>query len=116
MSEYNLDKPEYIICSAVKYLDDIICHRRHHQAFEVLFKIHDRESIDYDKCICGFLTSHDNFLDRKEAYILAKKNKQIINERDMSDEELEEFNSMFTDDSKPLTKEQCNQLMSEDLY
>lgn len=98
---------EYILCSAIHYDDGkeyihqprniatgfVICGRRHHNIINTLAQVFGRET--KDRTGQGFLTNTDRFVDRKEAYIIAKNANQL--------------NNKLHDQSNP-------QLISEDLY
>jgi len=87
-------KKEYILCASVRYNDIIISGYRHADCHELLKKL----KIDFvrNKQNEGFLTSNNRFVDRTEAYWIAKENNQIQN-------------YMVEDDD-------VAQLISEDLY
>lgn len=84
--------PEYIICSAIWFDDDkkhihqpknitsgyIIAGHRHHNCFETLGVISDRNEklLKYEK-EQGFITNNNFFVDRKEAAEIAYKSNQI---------------------------------------
>lgn len=90
------EKVEYILCSAIHYEDSIkhqgqpknittgfvIVGRRHHNCIAMLPIIFG--SIDnYEKSKVrrehqGFLTSFDRYVDRKEAYLIAKSQGQLL--------------------------------------
>jgi UDP-3-O-[3-hydroxymyristoyl] glucosamine N-acyltransferase len=81
-------RKEYVLCAAIHFLDDkkythqpknvssgfVICGRRHHNCFTTVFE----QKINYNKakCIQGFITSHDNFVNREEAAKIAFEAKQ----------------------------------------
>ena len=80
---------EYILCAAI-HVDDgkhyehqpknissgiVICGRRHHNCFIPISKIWP--DVNAYKKTQGFLSSHDKFYNREEAYIIAKKNGQL---------------------------------------
>lgn len=85
-------KPEYIICAAIHFKDDlkynhqprniesgfVICGRRHHNCF-MSKKILEFSEVK-GTAIQGFLTSKDRFIDRKEGGEIAFKTGQIIYE------------------------------------
>jgi len=93
----NKDKPEYIICSAIWFMDDkeyvhqpdnitkgfVVCGRRHHNCFYVAHICLAKEYKEvkshpiHKNCVQGFLTSKNIFLNRKEAGKLAFEQKQI---------------------------------------
>ena len=103
------NKTEYIICSAIHYENGvkstvlnvesgtIICGRRHGDCYAILSGI--LGNIDPDDLPSrdkqGFLTSHNRFVDRKEAYLIAKECGQLLHN--------------LHDQSNPI-------LVSEDLY
>lgn len=96
LSVENQEKSERIICAAIWYNDGIkrshlprnidsgivAAGWRHHNCFTILWTLYpDRDYISCDqKTIQGFLTSKGNFVDRKEAFIIAKEQGQIIEE------------------------------------
>ena len=66
---------EFILCAALKFQETIVCGRRHSDCYEtlnhfVVFYETNREDQ-------GFLTSLGRFVDRKEAWKIAKANNQI---------------------------------------
>ena len=90
---------EYITCSAIHFDDGkkhanqpfniktgiVACGLRHHNCFYILYMMHQRRFLFwtwYDlsykkKCIQGFLTSKNRFVDRKEATSIAYNAKQV---------------------------------------
>lgn len=93
---------EYVLCAAIHFNDGklhehqpkniktgfVICGRRHHNCFASVMSLIGMDgciSLKEDYQIQGFLTSSDIFLNREEAYILAKYCGQI----DGDDEEKE---------------------------
>ena len=63
---------EYILCAALKYKDSIICGRRHHNCYELLKQLLNLTDAELPgKECCGFMTSWNRFVDRKEALVLA---------------------------------------------
>lgn len=102
-----MENKEYILCAAIHYVDEgciyahqpkniktgfVVTGRRHHNCFTTVSILRDGKPYSGVNKIQGFLTNTDRFVDRKEAYIIAKDAGQILNES-----------------SKP-------PLMSEDLY
>lgn len=91
----NIDN-EYIICSAIWFDDGteyehqpkniktgfVICGRRHHNCY-ITMKILLKDNIDMYEKVQGFLTSHNEFIDRKKAGKLAYKNGQTTEFRDI---------------------------------
>ena len=76
------DRPEYIICSAV-YVDDgkehvhqptnittgyVVCGFRHHHCQNFITEMNGVEIFS----ICGFMTSKNRFVDRREAYKISR--------------------------------------------
>lgn len=72
---------EYILCSAINVNDIVVCGRRHSDCYDTLNRI--RVSCDVivkhvpDRKEQGFLTSNNRFVDRVEAWKIAKYNNQI---------------------------------------
>jgi hypothetical protein len=99
---------EFIICAAVHFKDGkkrehqpkniesgiVVAGRRHHNCFLTAFDLSD-ETIGRQDHVQGFITSRDRFVDRKEGYEIAKREKQL-------------FSGLIHDD-KPI-------LISEELY
>lgn len=72
---------EYILCSAIKISDVIVCGRRHSDCYDTVNCIRESSGC-FIKCVAnrkeqGFLTSDNRFVDRKEAWKIAKENNQI---------------------------------------
>ncbi len=91
-------KPEYILCSAVNHNGTIVCGRRHKDCHNIIENLVGINNADCNREQQGFLTSLNRFVDRKEALIIAKTNKQLVHK-------------MFDDDTD-LNRE----LTSEDLF
>ncbi len=89
-----IKETEYILCAAIHFDDGkhhdhqpkniktgfVICGRRHHNCFASVMSLIGIDgciSLKEDDQIQGFLTSKDIFLNREEAYILAKSCGQI---------------------------------------
>jgi hypothetical protein len=84
---------EYILCAAIWFNDGnkhehqpnniksgyVVCGRRHHNCFTTVAIITSKnlKEMNYGKCIQGFLTSKNMFLNREEAGKLAFETKQI---------------------------------------
>ncbi len=73
---------EKILCAAIDYKGTIVCGYRHEDCYAILQKLINNDNI-FATSLCGrdkqgFLTSHNRFVDRKEAYRIAKENNQII--------------------------------------
>lgn len=82
---------DFILCSVIHYDDGkehvhqplniktgfVVCGRRHHNIFYSVYVINGNNKLD-DYATQGFLTRNNLFLNRQEAYILAKENGQLI--------------------------------------
>jgi hypothetical protein len=95
---------ERILCAAINYKGIIIAGHRHSDCYKVLEMmrktIHEViddsmifVTLDLDDGLPGrdkqgFLTSHNRYVNRKEAWEIAKANDQIIYGKDSSDEYL----------------------------
>ncbi len=100
-----MEKPEFILCAAIHLKDGknniesgvIICGRRHGDCYGILRAL--LGDVDPDTLPAredqGFLTSTNRYVDRKEGYLIAKANKQLLHD--------------LHDESNPI-------LISEDLY
>jgi hypothetical protein len=88
---------EYILCAAIHYKDYgnqktgrhlpkniqegiVICGRRHHNCINTFFEL---TGVPTRKPyhIQGFLTNTDRFVDRKEAYFIAKDANQLLHSK-----------------------------------
>lgn len=67
---------EYILCAAIDYKGLIISGYRHSDCYKVLRELKG-ECDEPDRTHHGFLTSLNRFVNRKEAWIIAKENDQI---------------------------------------
>ncbi len=71
---------EFILCAAVNYKGIIVSGYRHGDCADVLKDLLS-EHIGFvdtpERKDQGFLTSHNRFVDRKEAFVIAKANNQI---------------------------------------
>lgn len=90
----NLKRPEFILCAAIHYDDGIIyphqadniqtgliiCGRRHHNcitnASAMLGDRYKRNLVN--RASQGFMTSENRYVNRKEAFTIARYNNQII--------------------------------------
>jgi hypothetical protein len=75
-----MEQKEYILCAAIDYNGIIIAGKRHSDCYATLKLL----STEFNKKIelpprekQGFLTSQNRFVDRKEAWKIAKENNQI---------------------------------------
>lgn len=69
---------EFIVCSALNFNGNIICGHRHSDCYATLknvAKIKDEEMPKRENQ--GFITSLNRYVDRKEAWRIAKENDQI---------------------------------------
>lgn len=71
----NLEK-EFILCASLNYNGTIISAARHSDCYEVLRELF-ADPVLPGREDQGFLTSKNRFVDRKEAWIIAKENNQI---------------------------------------
>lgn len=74
-----MSQKETILCSAINYKGTIVCGHRHSDCYEVLGKLASNlDTTELPKREDqGFLTSLNRFVDRKEAWKIAKANNQI---------------------------------------
>lgn len=90
------NKIERIVCAAIHYDDKaehthqpiniktgvVICGMRHHNCFYTLYALTKTNAPDkkfYSKTMQGFLTSHNRYVSRNEAFKIAMENGQIEN-------------------------------------
>ena len=78
---------EFILCSAINYNGVIICGHRHGDCYEVLESLVGKIETDKlpNRDQQGFLTSENRYVDRKEAWKIAKDNNQIAYGLEASD-------------------------------
>lgn len=77
-----MQEKEFILCAAIKYKNTVICGRRHDDCYTILKKlltpyIHPDDIILPGREDQGFITSTNRYVDRKEAFKIAKENNQI---------------------------------------
>lgn len=85
---------EYILCAAILFEGTIIAGHRHNDCYNVLRKLKGEfTTLPKEQ---GFLTSKNRFVDRSEAWFIAKENNQIM--------------------SYMLEDDEYHTLISEDLY
>ena len=90
-------KKEFIVCSAVMFHGHtVICGRRHKDCYNIIENLGFDTDINDDRKNQGFVTSKNRFVNRSEAFIIAKDNNQI-------------YHTMFDDVIE-------GELTSEDLY
>jgi hypothetical protein len=71
-----MEQKEIILCAAINYNGTIICGHRHSTCYNVLKELF-AEPVLPGREYQGFLTSLNRFVDRKEAWKIAKNNNQI---------------------------------------
>jgi hypothetical protein len=72
-----MDK-EFILCAALNFNGSIICGHRHSDCYKTLIEVIKVKEEDLPlRDNQGFLTSLNRYVDRKEGWIIAKRNKQI---------------------------------------
>jgi len=98
MEDTDNTQKEFILCAAIKWGDLIISAHRHKDCHKLLDDlVPDIPSRTYPgRDDQGFLTSHNRYVDRREAFKIAKENNQI-------------YHNMHDDTED-------NFLVSEDLY
>lgn len=71
---------EFILCAAIDYNDIIICGHRHGDCYEILENLVGHIETDKlpNRDKQGFLTSLNRYVGREEAFVIAKKNNQIV--------------------------------------
>jgi hypothetical protein len=97
-----MEKPEHILCAAIMYNGVIIAGYRHSDCYKVLEMMRKtiHEAVDQSMIFMtldlddglpgrdkqGFLTSHNRYVNRVEAWEIAKANDQIAFGKDSSDD------------------------------
>ena len=69
---------EKILCAAIDYNGIIINGHRHSDCYKILRYFLGNVEIIPDRKKQGFLTSENRFVDRKEAWVIALNNNQIV--------------------------------------
>ena len=79
MESINNTQKEFILCASIKWGNTIISAHRHVDCYKILDSLVKNilESAYPGRDKQGFLTSHNRFVDRKEAFKIAKDNNQI---------------------------------------
>jgi len=85
-------KNEWVICSAIKLGEKVFPGRRHADCAELI----KDAGLDFERNDTGFITSTGRFVNRAEAFLIAKANNQIVH-------------TMFDEDKEGV-------LTSEDLF
>lgn len=89
-----MEEPEFILCAALNFESIIICGHRHSDCYAILKNLYKKFTGSENDIILperkdqGFLTSNNRYVDRKEAWNIAKANNQIAYGRESSDEYL----------------------------
>jgi hypothetical protein len=78
---------ERILCAAIKINDEIICGFRHGDCYYIYEKLSNKKH-DANRLEQGFLTSDNRFVDRKEAWLIAVKQNQVVYGLEASNNEL----------------------------
>jgi len=104
---------EFILCSAIDYNGIIVCGRRHDDCYKTLESLVPdiKESELPDRTKQGFLTSTNRYVDRREAWKIAKARKQIVFGLKVSDHD----NDKLLQDLHPIERP-VSELISENLY
>jgi len=83
-----MKQKEFILCAAINYNGTIICGHRHGDCYTVLRNllknIEDANLPQREDQ--GFLTSYNRYVDRKEAFLIARANDQIFYGKECTDE------------------------------
>lgn len=106
-----MKQEEFILCAAIDYDGVIVCGHRHGDCYKTLESLVgeiDIEKIPKRKNQ-GFLTSENRYVGREEAWVIAKKQKQIFHGFKASD-----IDDIVLD--KMLGKKGKSILISENLY
>lgn len=69
---------EYIICSAVRWNGTFICGRRHKDCYVIADALMGSGFLERERKHQGFMTSTGRFVNREEAFQIAKECKQIV--------------------------------------
>lgn len=70
---------ERILCAAVLFNGLIISGYRHYNCYEVIEKLGNvPQNLWPGSDSHGFLTSHNRFVNRREGYLIAKENNQLL--------------------------------------
>ena len=88
-----MEKPEYILCAALFYKGIIVAGHRHSDCYKIIENLYKMFTTDGmpitdlpDRKGQGFLTSHNRYVNRVEAWEIAKANDQITFGKDSSDD------------------------------
>jgi hypothetical protein len=89
-----MEKPEHILCAALLYKGMIIAGHRHSDCYAIIRNLYKIFTGDENGTIPnlpdregqGFLTSHNRYVTRAEAWEIAKANDQIAFGKDSSDD------------------------------
>jgi len=108
-----MKQQEFIICSAIDYNGIIICGRRHDDCYKTLksFKPDLTSAELPDRTKQGFMTSTNRYVDRREAWKIAKARKQIFYGLKASDHDDDKILLGLDIKERPVSE-----LISENLY
>ena len=81
-----MEQKEFILCAAIDYNGTIICGHRHNDCYLVLKELITNPVLP-PREKQGFLTSQNRFVNRSEAWKIAKENNQIKYGYDASENE-----------------------------
>jgi hypothetical protein len=73
-----MSKGEFIICSAVNWQGKFICGRKHKDCYIIADALMTHGFLERERKHQGFMTSTGRFVDRAEAFKIAKANHQIV--------------------------------------
>jgi len=104
---------EFILCASIDYNGIIISGHRHGDCYETLKalvgEIDESKLPTRDKQ--GFLTSNNRYVNREEAWVIAKENNQIVHGLKASDRDNEKLDAWLGLEESPKSI-----LISENLY
>ena len=69
-------KQEFVLCAAIKYHDTLVCGYNYGDCYVILYRI--EKDIKPPELISGFLTSHNRFVSKSEAAIIAHASGQVV--------------------------------------
>lgn len=82
LEDYQYTQPEKILCAAIMFNGSIITGYRHLDCYKTLKNLLGKfvtpEDFNVGREDQGFLTSYDRYVDRREAWKIAKANNQIV--------------------------------------
>ena len=66
---------EFVLCAAIKYHDTLVCGYDYGDCYLNLYRI--ETDIDPKSVVCGFQTSHNRFVSKPEAAVIAHASGQV---------------------------------------